>query len=275
MPRIASEVHAFCAFVGNNRSGTSLLGALLDAHPEIAMPHQDNLFRGGDQAGELAWEEQKVLFKRLVKKSRGQAKIGRTATRRRQGEGKAGRYVVSYAVPNQFQGRQTKLKVIGTKHASETVDAWICNERALDDLQELVGVDLKLIHQIRNPFDTIASMARDTNIKTRMKAVNLFILRSVGAREIRERGYDVLDTYLEDLIAEPEAELRRVCEFLGVEPSEEYLRDCASVVEDEPNEVRLQREWMSEELEVLEPSLRAFPWLERYPPLEVASPVPA
>jgi hypothetical protein len=57
-----------------------------------------------------------------------------------------------------------------------------------------------------------------------------------------------------------------------VEAGEDYLRDCASVVEDSPNEVRLQREWLDEELEAIELSLGAFPWLERYPPLEVATP---
>ena len=35
-------MHAFCLFVGYSRSGHSLVGALLDAHPEITIAHQVN-----------------------------------------------------------------------------------------------------------------------------------------------------------------------------------------------------------------------------------------
>jgi hypothetical protein len=33
------DVHAFCLFDGYSRSGHSLVGALLDAHPKITIAH--------------------------------------------------------------------------------------------------------------------------------------------------------------------------------------------------------------------------------------------
>jgi hypothetical protein len=63
------DVQAFCLFVGYSRSGHSLVGALLDAHPEITVAHEANVL-------ELVIEEnlsRRVLFETLLENARRQA----------------------------------------------------------------------------------------------------------------------------------------------------------------------------------------------------------
>ena len=86
-------------FIGHARSGHSLIGAILDAHPEIIIPHEYNLI--------VKWSEFKlksgsglktrVLFA-LHALSRFQAMFGNRAASRRSGGG------YSYSVPGQWQG---------------------------------------------------------------------------------------------------------------------------------------------------------------------------
>ena len=92
-------VETFVLFIGHARSGHSLIGAILDAHPEIIIPHEYNLI--------VKWSEFKlksgsglktrVLFA-LHALSRFQAMFGNRAASRRGGGG------YSYSVPGQWQG---------------------------------------------------------------------------------------------------------------------------------------------------------------------------
>ena len=45
------------------------------------------------------------------------------------------------------------------------------------------------------------------------------------------------------LIADPQGELARLCEFIGVEPEPEYLEACAAIVYESPHRTRERVEW--------------------------------
>lgn len=49
---------------------------------------------------------------------------------------------------------------------------------------------------------------------------------------------DVYELRQEDFIKEPKAQLRKLCLWLGVEPSLNYLDACASIVFDSPHKSR-------------------------------------
>ena len=44
MHRMYDDLQAFCLFMGYTRSGHSLVGACLDAHPEAAIAHEGKIF---------------------------------------------------------------------------------------------------------------------------------------------------------------------------------------------------------------------------------------
>ena len=101
-------------FIGYPRSSHSLVGAILDAHPEIIIPHEYNLL--------LKWKNYKsselqrqnlqkyVLFYQLHQRSMKQAKLG---IRARPGKSwVTGEFAYTYNVPGLWQGKyQKRIKV--------------------------------------------------------------------------------------------------------------------------------------------------------------------
>jgi hypothetical protein len=75
---------------------------------------------------------------------------------------------------------------------------------------------------------------------------------------------DLLDVRLEEFIADPKATLTRICRFLGLEASDEYLRDCASIVYDSPNKSRHKVAWSPEQIDAVARRMEAFPFLDGY-----------
>ena len=100
----------FVLFVGHARSGHSLVGAILDAHPEIIIPHEFKLITNWskDYKTQIHSADLKNrIFFDLHSLSRAQAMFGNRApcsTRERHG--------YCYHVPGQWQGKyRDKLKV--------------------------------------------------------------------------------------------------------------------------------------------------------------------
>lgn len=258
------NVRTFCAFVGHTRCGHSLVGALIDAHPNAAVPHQGKIFGEDDTAGELVFQKRQRLFRWIVNRAAGQAEQGRSGSRRT-AEGDRLRY--SYEVPDQWQGRFTELHVLGTKHAAEVSNALGANPKALDELNKLTKLPLKLISVVRNPWDNVGSLGVGVppeRRKVRRRVVESYLFRSRMIQRAKEGGYDVLDVFLDDLSANPHQELTRLCEYLGLEPLPDYIDACAGVVLDSPNQRRDEYQWLKGDIDRISAAISEFPWLERY-----------
>ncbi len=65
-----------------------------------------------------------------------------------------------YVVPHQFQGRWSKLRVIGDKRGHVSTSRLARHPETLDRLRHLVGVPIRVVHVTRNPYDNVATMAR-------------------------------------------------------------------------------------------------------------------
>lgn len=270
------DVRTFCAFVGHTRSGHSLVGALIDAHPNAIVSHHGRLFGTKEMTGVLALPDREKLFRSLVSQSMAQA-VARSGQRRTR-EGGRERY--SYAVPGQWQGRFNELRVLGTQHAHDISSVLDANPAALDELAAVIGTPLRLISVVRNPWDHVESMGRGVGREradTRRSILDHYILRSRMIQRAKDAGYDVIDVSLEELISDPHTELRRICEFLEVEPHADYLEACAGLVFDSPNETHRDHDWTGEELEGITAAIDEFPWLERYRSVErpTATPTPS
>jgi len=139
------QVRSFCLFIGYPRSGHSLVGSLLDAHPDIAIAHEVNVL--GLVAGNDL--DRRTLFHTLLRRS--EADATRTAGRRATG--------YSYAVPKGWQGQVRQLRVIGAKSGEKTSLRLGRDPGELNGLRRLVGAPVRLLHVTRNPFDCIARQA--------------------------------------------------------------------------------------------------------------------
>ena len=101
-------------FIGYPRSSHSLVGAMLDAHPEIIIPHEHNVMLrwGKYQSAELKQQNMQKyqLFYDLHQRSKKQAEVGIRASPKR--TRLKGEFTYTYHVPGLWQGKYlNRIKV--------------------------------------------------------------------------------------------------------------------------------------------------------------------
>jgi hypothetical protein len=228
-----SEVEKFLIFIGYPRSGHTMIGSLLNAHADMVVSHELNVFqyvhRGFNRS---------ALYGLIFERDREFAAMGR------QWEG------YDYTVPGQHQGEVDRLRIIGDKRAAVS-NLWLSSEpELLDRLRRTVGVPLRVLHITRNPYDNIATMSRRT-YENVARALTRYTMLCEGVERIRSglAPDELLDLRYESFLADPRAALRTVCRFLGVEATDSYLDGCSDVVWGSGSRSRDMVEWTDEERE--------------------------
>jgi hypothetical protein len=143
----------------------------------------------------------------------------------------------------------------------------------LATLDRKVALDKKFIHVIRNPFDTIATTfhktlprrGEDANAHWAREIRNYFA-RCTAVRQIEKQFGAASIHYLhhEHLIADPQGQLRQICRFLGVEASEDYIRDCAGILKTSPHQSRKSLKWGNDQIAAVIKGMKDCPWLSGY-----------
>jgi hypothetical protein len=241
------ELRSFVLFIGNGRCGTSLLGSLLNAHRHVCIGHELNVLRyvaRGYRRDQLLWL--------LVKQDAIFGQLGRQWTG------------YDYEVPNQWQGRFEKLLVVGDKKAGLTSAMLGKRPGLLKKLEDRIRMPLRIIHLVRHPQNVITTMHRKQGWSLEAAADNFFGRCETNWRLMNERPETVHTLYLEELIAEPQRHLLDLCQFMGVEPLEDYLRDASSIVLATPRQSRSAVPWPAELLRSVERRTAAFPYLAQY-----------
>lgn len=244
------QVERYVMFIGASRSGHSLVGSLLNAHPNVVIAHQLHALRYV-----AAGYRRMQLFEMILRTERRYGRRGRVSNK--------GRF--QYVVPRQWQGRFTELRVIGDKRGATSAELLDERPELLDRLRSLVGVPIRVVNVVRNPYDTISTMSVRWRVDLGQAADRYFGLVRTTAkiRQSLEEG-EWLDLRHEDLIREPVPTLARLCDFVGVEAEEGYLRDCASIVYPKPHQSRHEAPWTPELLEQVARRMEPFPFLAGY-----------
>ena len=249
-----ADLQAFCLFIGYPKSGHSLVGALLDAHPDVVIAKAMNplalLAVDGIPRDEV--------FARVIASSRDEAARGRKQNKYR------------YGVEGQWQGRTRALCVLGDKFSDRTTKRIAKSPDALTTFAREVGVPLRLIHVVRNPFDMVTRIAKQkikdgTGEERRAKAT-AYIARLAQANDkvITAGDPPVLTVRQEALVERPQAELARMCEFLGVEAEREYLDACAAIVFESPHRTRDLVEWSEEQIAAVDEVIARHSFFDGY-----------
>ena len=240
------EVDKFCMFIGYPRSGHSLIGALLDSHPNMIMAHELDVLKF-IQAG----FNKRQIYYLLLKNSRAYAKAGRKW------------HGYSYEVPNQWQGRFEKLRVIGDKKGGRTTMRLRSNPGLLDLLRTTVNIPIKLIHVVRNPYDNISSASKKFKVNLRDVIKSYFSLcATVAAIKKEIESVEVLDIRHESFIDNPPFYLSKLCNFLGVDAPNDYLESCADIVFKTPHQSRYDVKWNDELIDRVKERIDEFPFLQ-------------
>jgi hypothetical protein len=62
----------------------------------------------------------------------------------------------------------------------------------------------------------------------------------------------------------PQIYLKAICDFLGVETTQEYLEDCAKIVYKSPNKSRHSIAWNPEQIEQVQTKINQYSFLSGY-----------
>lgn len=243
------EIETIALFVGYRRSGHSLVGALLDAHPDAAMAH------GLDVLLHVRYGfSRDQIFTLMLENSRARAEDGRVVTG------------YSYAVPGQWQGRNRRLRVLGSTRGGATARTLRDQPEAAERADQVLGLPVRWIHVVRNPYDNISTLALRGRRKDLDEAIREYFRLVAGVARLRDRvgAERILDIRHEDLLASPEATLRRLAGGLGLEAPEDWLRDCRAILFDAPRRTREDAPWTPERIEQVAKAAERHPVLADY-----------
>ena len=243
-------VHTYCMFLGYPRSGHSLVGSLLDAHPHAIIAHELHALRY------IRYQfSRDQLFWLLLENSREFTRHGRVWTG------------YSYRVPGQWQGQFSELRVIGDKRGGTSVREFRRRPWLLEELRRRVALPLRFIHVVRNPYDNVATIhAKNDQGRPLEYALQHYLGMTRGILELKRHlsENEILDLRHEDLIADPESKLETLCRFLGLAPDPSYLRACANIVFRVPHYTRHEVHWTRDLLARAERDFTELPFLSGY-----------
>jgi hypothetical protein len=251
--KLFAHLDAFCMFIGYPRTGHSLIGAIIDAHPEAAIAHEANVLR-------------LVAEARLSRARLFQVLYDDAAERAATGRMQSG---YSYAIPGQWQGRSTTLRVIGDKSGGKSSRRLIENPGELVRLHEVVQLPLRILHVTRNPFDAVARMSKVTKNgelkETLQESIERFTgYARVNADVLDDRDFDILTIRHEEFVGQPREQIERVLSFLGLVPGAEYLDACIAVVRPSTHHTRNEVEWTQAQKDELQSVIERYPFFAGY-----------
>ncbi len=275
------SVKKFVFFIGYARSGHSIVASILDAHPNVILAHEFNLFRVwlGDEGSKLS--NRTYLYNKLWDNSHNAIKgKGWRST-------KSDKKGYSLSIDSPWQGNFRKLQVIGDKSGGVTAQAYINTtdkfNSILDNLKKTVKVPIKVIHVVRNPYDIASTrlLYMDNGRKSKLNAtvdrklcdmrqlqkqVNRTITLTTHVNEfLRTTDLEVLDVHLVDIIEDQHRTLHALCNFLGIDCSPEYLTACANKLYKKVSRTRNAVIWPEELIDkIYLDIIKPFPSFWRY-----------
>jgi len=242
------KIGTYCMFIGYPRSGHTLIGSLLDAHPEIIVAQELGVLKYL-LAGFNKWQ----IYYLLIRNSRRFTDDGRAWAS------------YTYNVPGQWQGKYRELRVAGDKQGGGAVLRLTARPWLFERLMQTMGEDIRFFHVIRNPYDNITTIAQKNRL-TVDQAIDYYFSLCETVQRHREKipGDKIFEIRHEDFVQSPRKNLKGMCDFLDVGASEDYLNDCAGIVFPSPKKTRQKGKWDRERIGAVKTRMREFPYLDGY-----------
>ncbi|MFB6258524.1 MAG: sulfotransferase [Flavobacteriales bacterium] len=250
-------IDRFVLFMGYPRSGHSLLGSILDAHPEALLAHEQDILR----YLKYGFGRERLLAL-LMRNSM------RTAQKGRDWSG------YSYRLPEQYQGTYRHLRVIGDKKGANSTRRLAQDPDLLHRLEEKVGLPLRIIHVIRDPLDNVSRMAlwamdekkgQAPDKETLRASMDEYFFLADTIQKIRQKGWNTcfVDLQLENLLREPRRNLSVLQEKVGLGQEEEHLQAASGLLFDSPKRASEEVNWPEELERELQDRVKGYDFLKR------------
>lgn len=249
-----SELRDYVMFVGNQRTGHSLVGSLLDAHPNVMVAHEVNALKL--HALRFPVDHIDAL---LYENSRSLAQAGR---------GESG---YDYEVPGMFQGTHTTLQILGDKDARRDTSILLRTPKMLARLQRRLGARrLRVFHVVRDPFDTLSTIwgrpdrtwvERETPPPREM--IDGFFALARACVAVHSE-VDVCTISHEDLVADAGSVVETMCGYLDIDCADDYRNACASLVRPTVHNSRTAVPWDEATATYVSEQMAEFHFFSRY-----------
>ena len=162
---VINRIERFILFIGYPRSGHSIVGSLMDAHPHMVIANEFLLLRNwkyfSDREKEYGesnpfYEHKSYLFNTLYRRS-----YWDTTDGFRSDQNTKKNYTLSMD-STLWQGKFDEyISIIGDKSGGVTAGTYLMSNstfsRYLDELRVTVNIPIKVVHVIRNPYDQIST----------------------------------------------------------------------------------------------------------------------
>lgn len=241
------NLQMFVLIIGNARSGSTLLGSVLDAHPNATVANETidsaNLWRG------LTGRE---IVQNILKNAEAQAISGRPSSG----------YLYQISIPPRAKHQ---INVVGDKVWNPATLLLHGDYNLLPSLEDRLGIPVMLLHSIRNPYDVVATMHMRSGapVSDRIKWYRAHC-ESVAAIEERIPGDRLIHVHHEELVRRPAEIIRSCCERLHLEIHDQHIGHCRKILFTEPRLTRDQVEWQATDIGSVQDMIHAFHWLDVY-----------
>jgi hypothetical protein len=236
----------FVLVVGSARSGTTIVGAIIDSHARMICANETaasaNFWRG-------------LSGKQILEEIIANSAANYAAGRRSEG--------YSYAIETDDK-ESSEIAVIGDKVWNPALLLMAGQPTLLASLEQVMRCSVALVHCVRNPFDVIATMHQRSGASLRDR-LRWYRIHCEAIQIIIERDdFPILLVRHEDLIADPFAVSTQISEWLGFPTSEEHLARIRGKVYALPHKSRLTVDWSSEIIQGVVTLTSRFPYLAGY-----------
>ncbi len=276
------QVENFLFFIGYPRSGHSIVAACLDAHPDVVIAHEFNLFQRLTRSDVMHDQllNRTLLYNGLYLNS---LKSVRTGSRSQDAKG----YSLLINSSNSWQGKIRNLKVIGDKSGGVTArvarDSPELFAKLLNELQHAVQVPIKTIHVVRNPYDMVATRILYRlssvkghkanfsashpvkNAKTITQAINGLRSEAEAVESfIDQRESSTFEMHNLDFIHQTEDVMLKLCSFLNLDCPDDYLQVCREATFKQSSRSRQSLKWTKSHQKAMSKVVADFSFFRRY-----------
>ncbi|KAI6656433.1 hypothetical protein LOD99_1229 [Oopsacas minuta] len=277
-----NKIKYFILFLGHPRCGSSIIKAVLDAHPHVIIATESNAVQiWTNHVKKQIKFDRYDLFNILRNRSIFIAdKIGRNVP--------AIEKYYTLQLPGLYMGEyKDYIHVIGDKEGLlMNIDRGFDDSeeffRLLDRFQSFVGYPLKFFYIVRNPYDLIATMylysisaelrqelfTNNRTLKSTQSLSNM-VRNHVASfkklqRHINHYGERLLTLYNEDLISNPKLFIRRMCNHMGIYCNDYYIEKTSAKAFSSVTRSRYSVEWKQDAKNLVDTAIRNYPFLNRY-----------
>ena len=274
---IVNGVKTFVFFMGHSRSGHSIIGTILDSHPHIVIAHESGILT-------------RVLNRQCADKSFVLNEIwrGSSSNRTKYAESTT-RKGYTLGIDELYQGKYLDhIEVMGEKQGSTASLLYARSpdtfQTLLDKLKSTLHVPIKVLHVVRNPYDNIATLVlyssydvmQVTKLKYSNKTINvapevidkqirIYFVRYKAIEEAEKvLNLDLMRIHNVEFVSQPRVVIGKLCKFLGVGCSEEFINKCSEKIFNKESKTRYKLKWQDYQIKEIKANIQKLDSLSGY-----------